>query len=227
MSTIEKKQRPSDSEQQVLDFLSNSPDFFSKYPYVLESLHLPHNSGAAVSLIEKQLSVLRERNTELRTQLNLLMERSRINDELFAKSRTLVLELIAANGPGEIVGALLSGFRNEFGIEYCSLTLLDSPLDLPGVNLLTKEHAQDKLAAILNTDDPLCGVLRSQQLIALFDGSARKVGSAIALRLAVNSQAYGVLALGSSDSHYYHNGMDTLFLRFLADILNQILYPRL
>lgn len=227
MNMIEKKRPPSHEEQQVIDYLNNNPDFFSKFPQVLEALYLPHNSGAAVSLIEKQLSVLRDRNTELRTQLAKLMETSKVNDNLFTKSRKLILKLIEAASVEEVISELAKSFREDFEIEFSRLTLLDSEMQSPGLDTLPIEVAKEVVPSIIDSDEALCGVLRFQQLTALFDENAKNVGSAVALRLAVDKKPYGILALGNRDSHYYYNGMDTLFLRFLADILNQVLYPKL
>ena len=228
MSMLEKKQPLSDREREVIAYLRHNPDFFSRHPEVLESLYLPHNSGSAVSLIEKQTAVLRERNTELRTRLRNLMEQSKANDELFGRSRELVLKLIDADSGRAIADTLLTGFRDTFGVEFASLTLLDADIGSPRVNLIARSLAQEKLGGILETDEAICGVLRSQQLIALFGGdTARQVGSAITLRLTAGGEVYGVLALGNRDSHHYHGGMDTLFLTFIVDILNRVLPPHL
>lgn len=227
MNMINKKTPPSAEEKDIIEYLQNNPDFFSRHPSVLETLYLPHNSGTAVSLIEKQLSVLRSRNTEMRTQLKTLMETSKANDKLFTLSRNLVLKLLGEDSPSAIVTTLLNSFKSEFKIEFSSLTLIDPAVETPAANILSGETAKEKIAAIIDTDEPVCGVLRSQQLIALFGQDAKLIGSAVALRLAISNQAYGVLALGNRDSHYYHGGMDTLFLRFLADILNKVLQPRL
>jgi len=227
VTSMEKKQPPTDDERQVLDYLKKHPDFFKAHPDILEQLYLPHPSGAAVSLVEKQLSVLRERNTELRTQLNDLIERSKANDSLFAKSRKLIQALVAARDLSSVIIALNRSFRDEFGIEFHSLTLLDCDPALTGVNCLPRAKAQEHLNLILDSDSAICGALRSQQLIALFGDNAKRIGSAVALRLAHNREPYGILAMGSSDSHYYQSGMDTLFLRFLADILHEVLLPRL
>lgn len=225
MNMMEKKPKPSAEDRQVLDYLKTHPDFFKSHPEILETLYLPHPSGAAVSLVEKQLSVLRERNTELRTQLSSLVDQSKANDRLFGKSRKLVLELVGAKDRNSIVSILNKGLKQDFAIEFHSLTLLEPEPAIPGANSLSMDQAI-QIGPILDSDMAVCGALRSQQLSALFGEDAKKIGSAVALRLAVKKQPYGVLALGNSDSHYYHNGMDTLFLRFLVDILNQLLHGK-
>ena len=226
MTMSEKKSLASAEGLQVADYLRRHPEFFNHHPDVLAFLQLPHNAGGAVSLVERQQLVLRERNSELRNRLDELMATSKTNDQLFAKSRALVLSLIAATSKDDIFTALHRSFGGEFATEHYSLTLVDGSGRGPGVHSRSLNELQGQLAAVLDSDTPVCGVLRPQQLTLLFGDKARELGSAVAIRL-VTDRVYGILALGSADSHYYHSGMDTLFLRFIADVLNLVLYPRL
>ena len=217
-------------DQAIADYLQANPDFFSRHPRLLETLRIPHESGSAISLVEKQLAVLREQNGHLRSQLKQLMEVSATNDSLFDKSRSLVLELVAATSATAIASALHRALQDDFKIPLARLVLLDKPLQAPGVTQLTRAFAEDKLDGILNAEGATCGVLRSQQLLAMFGDDAKYVGSVAVMPLKTSKgddHPYGVLALGSKDSHYYHNDMDTLFLRFIADTLNLLLPARL
>ena len=47
------------SNEQIAEYLILNPDFFDENPEVLNSLKIVHDSGAAVSLIEKQVEYLR------------------------------------------------------------------------------------------------------------------------------------------------------------------------
>jgi len=78
----------------VEKYLTQHPEFFQGRNDLLANLKVPHASGQAVSLVEKQLGILRERNTELRNRLSQLIESARGNDRLFAHSRKLVLALL-------------------------------------------------------------------------------------------------------------------------------------
>ncbi|HBD12033.1 MAG TPA: DUF484 domain-containing protein, partial [Porticoccaceae bacterium] len=85
------------SARQVSEFLLENPDFFSRHPDLVADLELPHESGKAVSLIERQISVLRERNMEMRQRLNSMLESAQANDKLFEKTKRLVLSLLDAS----------------------------------------------------------------------------------------------------------------------------------
>ena len=52
----------------VATYLRKNPEFLEEFPDVLETLHLNHNSGVAVSLIERQVEQLRRKNESLSRQ---------------------------------------------------------------------------------------------------------------------------------------------------------------
>ena len=66
----------------VSDYLLTHPDFFIDHPEVLKELQVPHLSGNAVSLVEKQLILLREQNEQTQKRLHELIEIARQNEEL-------------------------------------------------------------------------------------------------------------------------------------------------
>ena len=48
------------SEKEVEQFLLLNPDFLSKNSHILNALEIMHETGGAVSLIQKQVELLRE-----------------------------------------------------------------------------------------------------------------------------------------------------------------------
>ncbi len=79
------------NDELVRDYLMENDTFLQRNPDMLDFLHVPHASGSAVSLVEKQATVLREKNVEMRHRLKALSENARENDLLFEKTRTLVV----------------------------------------------------------------------------------------------------------------------------------------
>lgn len=229
MSIGEKKHYHDESDDQFVSaYLQKHPEFFSRHPEVLEGLRLPHHSGSAVSLVERQLSVLRERNSELRNRLSTLMETSRLNDELFANTRNLVLLLIEAPTRDATFATLQSSLSNDFKIEHHSLILLgsDSVADSATMGKSSLEALEKTLPSLARSGS-LCGALRPEELDFLFQrGFTAPIGSAAAILL-TSDRPWAVLALGSADPHRYHGGMDTLFLRYIGDILTRVLPGKL
>jgi len=72
------------NDSNVADYLQNFPDFFERNSQLLTKLRLPHvrDVAATVSLVERQVEVLRERNQSLERKLKELVDVARANDVL-------------------------------------------------------------------------------------------------------------------------------------------------
>ena len=104
---------PSDSLEAatVAAYLEANPDFFVEHEELLPALRIPHQRGDTVSLVERQMKILRERNIEMRHKLSHLMDVARDNDRLFDKTRRLILTLMDANSLEETVIAVEDSLR--------------------------------------------------------------------------------------------------------------------
>jgi uncharacterized protein YigA (DUF484 family) len=211
----------------VADYLRAHPDFFERHPEVLEQLQLPHQSGAAISLIERQVSVLRERNLDMRQRLNALLTTARDNDKLFEKTKRLVLALLEANQLAEVVDALYHSLAADFDVPFYNLVLLGEATALPasGARVVGLDAAQQSIGALLRGNRAICGILRREELQFLFGDDAARVGSVAAVPL-YRGRVFGVLAIGHGDPNHYRSSMGTLFLSYIAEVLNRVC-PRL
>ena len=110
------------SADQVAAYLRDHPDFFSEQDELLSQLKLPHESGNAISLMERQVTVLREQGIEARQKLNNLLENARNNDQLFDTTRNLVLALLRAKDITEIASVTQDQLANQANIDACEIT---------------------------------------------------------------------------------------------------------
>ncbi|MBL4782465.1 MAG: DUF484 family protein [Porticoccaceae bacterium] len=211
------------TEKQVCAFLATETDFFGRHPKLLESLELPHESGKAISLIERQLSVLRERNLEMRSRLSKLLETAGTNDKLFEKTKRLVLSLLETSSLTRAIDTLYDSLKNDFKIEYHQLILFDADKSLATpAKVISLAQGTQAIGGLLRSNRATCGVLRDEELAFLFDGRANAIKSVAVVPLN-NGNTFGILAIGSSDPLYYKSSMGTLFLSYIAEVLNRIL----
>jgi len=212
------------AEKIVREFLRDNPDFLDKNTDILETLVLPHNSGKAVSLVERQVGVLRDRNKEMRTRLDNMLQTAHDNDLLFEKTKRLVLNLLEAKTLASIVEAVYDSLSKDFGIEYYSLTLLGNDKKLPRTmaRIASIEKANESVGTLLGANRAVCGILREEEMVFLFGERGRQVGSVAAVPLRYDS-LYGILAVGNSDPNFYKSSMGTLFLSYIAEILNRLM----
>jgi len=211
------------SANEIKDYLQNNPCFFDDYPDLLELIRLPHESGAAISLVERQVSLLRERNQEMKQRINSLLDAAKINDKLFEKTKRLVISLLDATDLATIVDTLSESLGTDFQVEFHSLILFGDKASIPNCNtrVVGMDQANSQIGTLLRTNRPLCGVLGSGELNFLFGDQAAEVGSVAAVPLSHGS-TYGLLAIGNSDPNYYRSSMGTLFLSYIAEVLNRV-----
>lgn len=208
----------------VADYLRRHPEFFIDHDELIPELRIPHQRGDTISLVERQVKLLRERNIEMRHRLSQLMDVARDNDRLFDKTRRLVLDLLDASGLEEVVSTVEDSLRHEFQVPFVSLILFsDTPLAVG--RSISSAEAHQAIGGLLAGGKTICGVLREHELSFLFgESEARQVGSAAVVALSYQG-LHGVLAIGSVDPQHYKSSLGTLFLGYIAEVLARVL-PR-
>ncbi|MEM8498422.1 MAG: DUF484 family protein [Pseudomonadota bacterium] len=226
MSAIRPAQQIAEiDEEQVAAFLRENPDFFDRQPAVLADLELPHESGSAVSLVERQLTVLRERNQGLRSRLGKLVDNARDNDRLFELTRRLVLDLLLADSLSTAVSALDASLKKDFKTDFNSLYLFGT-LESTASNYrcVTPAKARESVGNLMDARQVICGTLRQEENEFLFADNAEHIKSAAVVPIR-NTTNIGLLAVGSRDPQHYKSGMGTLFLSYIGEVLAHAL-PR-
>src|SRR5271169_4122787 len=96
------------NDASVADYLQTYPDFFERNSPLLAKLRLPHlrDVGATVSLVERQVEVLRERNQSLERKLKELVDVARANDVLADRINRLSQRLILTQTLPETIDAV-------------------------------------------------------------------------------------------------------------------------
>lgn len=210
------------TEEQVAAYLKDNPAFFIDQDDLLAQLRIPHMRGTTISLVERQVAVLRERNIEMRNRLTHLMDVARDNDRLFEKTKRLTLEVLDAQTLDELIGVVDDSLRHAFKVPFVGFTLF-SEGELSVGRSQTLKSAQQQISGLLAGGKAICGVLRGSELEFLFGKEqAVKIKSAAVVTLEHNG-VHGVLAVGSDDQQHYSNSVDTLFLSYLADVLARLL----
>ena len=214
------------TEEDVALYLKSHSGFFLKRDDLLLELKLAHPSGQAVSLLERQVSLLRERNMDMRNRLNNLLDNARGNDQLFEKSKQLTLALLEAQGLDAIVNTFNRSLLSDFEMDFSNLTLFGNPELHRAVSsrMIPVDEAYQKIPGLLKSNNATCGVLRPEELQFLFSDQADRVGSVAVVPLSFN-KPLGVVAIGSKDPNHFRSDMGTVFLAHLGEVLNRLL-PR-
>ena len=210
--------------EQIEAYLREHPDFFEQHHELLAEISLPHESGSAVSLVERQVAILRERNIDMRHRLSKLLDNARDNDKLFDKSKRLVLSLIEGQDMGDIIDALHYSFDKDFNIHFTSLILFGNADKIPSsqARIVTIAEAREHVGTLLKNSRAVCGTLGAKEMQFIFGEHASEIGSVATVPL-IHGSVFGLLSIGNRDPHYYRSSMGTLFLSYIAEVLNRLL----
>ena len=213
------------SEQAVKEYLEANPDFFEHHSALLDSLELPHAAGGAVSLVERQISMLRQKELKMQRQLKELIDVARDNDVLSSKIHELTLQLLAARDLQSSIKAIEEAMRSGFGADQSVLVHFGDPALFDDIvagrffRVLQREDATLKpFETFLNGSAPRCGQVRDSQRDFLFHGDADEVGSMALVPLGDKARI-GFLAIGSADADRFHPGMSIDFLARVGDLV--------
>jgi uncharacterized protein YigA (DUF484 family) len=213
-------------EAAVASYLAATPEFFDRHAQLLAKIRLPDmRSGAStVSLLERQVEVLRERNRELERKVKDFVEVARENDVLGTRVLAMARRLIAAKDHASAVAAIESALREEFGAgqSVLVLTAARAPEGLAESRFLRIVPAAApelrSFDTLFNAGKPRCGQLRDSQREFLFGGDAGEIGS-VALVPLGGKAGLGLLACGSHDSQRFNPTMSTDFLAHIGELI--------
>lgn len=210
--------------EQIEAYLREHPDFFEQHHELLAEISLPHESGSAVSLVERQVAILRERNMDMRHRLSKLLDNARDNDKLFDKTKRLVLSLLEGQDMGDIIDALHYSFDKDFNIHYTSVILFGNADKIPSsqARILSIAEAREHVGTLLKNSRAVCGTLGAKEMQFIFGEHASEIGSVATVPL-LHGSVFGLLSIGNRDPHYYRSSMGTLFLSYIAEVLNRLL----
>ena len=211
------------SEKDVAEFLQKHPNFFDNHLNLLAELRLPHPTGNAVSLIERQVNVLRDSNKKLEQKLNNLIQIARDNDRLNARTQKLALALLEAQTLDDTYYTLQEILLDDFDANAMSLRLFIEPRDTEGLDdLFTSRDAltQGVFEKFFASNKPICGSLSFLQAEFLFDDKATAMQSAALVPICDN-ECFGMLAIGSEDEKRFHPAMGTIFLTHIGEMVGR------
>jgi len=218
------------TEQDIADFLVNTPGFFERHAELLASIQLSHPHGArAVSLQERQAEMLRDKIKGLEFKIIEMIRNGQENvaiaDRLHRWTKAMMLTAAAADVPAVLVQEL----RHQFMIPQAGLRLWGA----------AAAHAEAEFSQAVSTDvksfaaslsQPYCGI-NSGFEAARWLSPAEGGGGATSLALiplvrhveGAAPLSFGLLVLGSPDPTRYTAEMGTEFLARIGDIASAAL----
>jgi uncharacterized protein len=214
------------TEADIAAFLRDHPDFFLRHGDVLAKLRLPHPSGSAISLVERQIEVLREKHQASEQRMVELVKVARANEALASRIHVFTRHLMAAPTRREVLAQIERSFREDFDAGQIVLLMFDShPIDADQRFVRSVKQTDPELSgfeSLLSSGKPRCGQVRDTQREFLFGTEAGSIGS-LALVPLRGAAPVGLLVLGSHERDRFHPGMSTEFLATLGELIGDAL----
>lgn len=226
-ANVHKKQvEISADELQLIGLLKENADILQRHPELLAELEVPHKSGVAVSLIERQVTVLRQKNRQLDTRLCDLMDIARDNERLAQSRHRIALNLLGAHDLDDVISIVLDELSNELKADYAVIHLLtDNRQRLqnnPGLFLAMDTEGLNVFKTMREHKNPVCGRGTDEQKRFLFGNDADKIESAAIIPLYAGADL-GMIGLGSNQLSRFKATMGTHFLAQMGELVSAAL----
>jgi len=212
----------------VANWLARHPLFFHQHQELLLELSIPHESGRAISLLERQVAVFRERQHTLQDQIHEFISNARNNDNLFEKTRLAVLDLLRCRTLSQLLKLVREKLPTDFDASAATLLFVaeHAPLADASCPWLHTSDVRTALGDLFARQRTYCGALNDAQQKLLFAGAQPPVVSAAIVPLHLPEgtpirRDYGLplLLIGSTEGQHFNSSLDTLFLDFIGEVL--------
>ena len=102
---------------EVAQYLQDNPQFFEDYADLMSRVVIPHpHGGRTISITERQMLSLRDKNRQLEAKLGELLQFGEENDVISEKMHRLGVAVIAAGTFQSVIHTLNFHLRDDFAI---------------------------------------------------------------------------------------------------------------
>ena len=215
---------PPITEDDIAQFLTNTPGFFERHAEVLASVQITSPHGArAVSLQERQAEMLREKIKGLEQRIMEMVRNSTENAAIAHKVHQWTGSLLQVRDPFDLPQAVVDGVRTLFDVPQAAVRVWE--VAAPYIDAdFTQGASEDVMAFASSLTQPYCGAnpgLEAAQWLG--DPAAAASLALIPLRAGIAPQAFGLLVLASSDALRFSADMGTDFLERIGELTSAAL----
>jgi uncharacterized protein YigA (DUF484 family) len=209
----------------VAQFLSQHPDFFDHHPEVLVNVAIPHpQDGHAVSLVERQSMILRERIKSLELRLSEMLQHGEENDAIADRIVHWARALLSQTDPAQLPRTLLDELMRQFSVPLGALRLWDVAPEYAGFDW-AQPAGDDVIRLASSMQAPFCGSNVGFEAAGWMTPDPATIRSLAMMPLRVGGEpkAFGMLALGSPDPDRFQITMGTAFLSRITELASAAL----
>ena len=222
VSREQQVEQPPIDEAQVISYLQKHPAILMDYPEIFSELSIPHETGGATSLIERQLRLLRDENQQLMAKIEELVGIARDNEELNQRFHRLALELMNTDQLHDVLAMVQDQVQTFFYTDFVCFRFLPGVVDgsnhLDGLYLDAESEIVERIQPWIEARNPVCGQQDDAINTALF-GADMRIASGAFIPL-YHTRDLGLLCLGSTSADRFGASMGTIFLQQLGELVS-------
>lgn len=211
------------TELQLISMLRETPDILSRHPELISVLEVAHQSGGAVSLIERQVAVLRQQIKTQENRLCELMDVARDNERLSETCHRLAVDLLSTHDVDDVVSIVLDTFKSELSADHAVVKLFSEDAELveqsAGLFVDVNDEALNAFKTMLQHKNTVCGKSTKEQKAYLFGDTAEKIKSVAIIPL-ISGANLGLIGLGAEDAQRFKSSMGTDFLSQVGELIS-------
>lgn len=207
------------TEDDIAQFLANTPDFFERYAGLLASVQLgsPHG-GRAISLQERQVELLREKIKGLELRSADMIRHGQENTAIAERLHSWVRELLMTRDIRDLPLVAAREIAAQFNVPQVAIKLWGIADDFADQDY-AQGASEDVQAFAGSLQRPYCGANPGLEAAGWLVNPGAVVSLAlIPLRCCAEQQAFGLLVLGSPDAQRFTPDMGTEFLDRMGDL---------
>lgn len=210
--------------QDIAHYLARHIDFFEHHPQLLSQMHLPHpHDGQAISLVERQSLMLRERVKALEGRVAEMMRHGQENDIIAGKLVAWVRALLSEADESALPVTLIDQLKSIFDVPYAALRLWQVRSALAALDC-ARAVESDTVSFADSMRVPFCGPNVNFEAASWLDGGdAVRSVALLPLRVGADPQTFGMLVLGSADADRFDSKMGTAFLERIGELASAAL----
>ena len=211
------------TELQLVSMLRENSDILNRHPELLTVLEVAHQSGGAVSLIERQVAALRSQLQEQEKRMLELMDVARDNERLSEIRHRLAVDLFSAHDTGDVVSTVLDTFKTELSADHAVVKLFSKDKQLieqsAGLFVDVDDEALMAFKTMLQHKNTVCGRSTVEQKEYLFAEKAEEIKSVAIVPLVAGANL-GLIGLGANDAKRFNSSMGTDFLSQIGELVS-------
>lgn len=197
-------------KEELVDFLRENGDIFSRHPELLELLDLSDDRGAA-SLLERQVSAFKNKLASFQSQQFELIEVARENEQISDSFSRIICQLIGFGNLSEFASEFPKALRQTFEIDEVTFRTGQAASRRPNEDIGYEDAVRR-----LSNNEAVCDDRWPSNIMALFFSDQVKSAALVPMKSTQDGDVIGILALGSSDPKRYTNELGTAHLNRLG-----------